>query len=352
MRDIDLYRTAIRAIIGRMDEISAQCGDRFPLFRVETEERWTLSRRGSWLGGFWAGLWWRRAAVTGSAADHALAGIWSERLQPMLQETSINRSFVFWYGAAIGDREFGGSQAVRRLAAQAVRSIAADFDTSLDGWSLGTGMGAGEAGARRFNVDALAPTLALLHGYGGPDGGKQAYRHLHSCLRCLARNDGAWAANARVNADGSVHRDEAGVWPRGQAWAMLGMAEAVRLYGARYRDAALQACVYWRRRWGEACPGTTATAPRDASRDLSSQAISAVAMLELYRLLPDQHWLHRQAQAQLDALLMDGGVAENGRFAGQLYRTGPGEERRVESACGTYFLLEALLIVSSVSRSP
>ncbi|SUD78357.1 hypothetical protein [Pseudomonas putida] len=64
-----------------------------------------LSRRGSWLGGFWAALWWRRAQASGDAVDVAEARTWSARLAAQLGEPSVNRSFVFWYGAGLAARQ-------------------------------------------------------------------------------------------------------------------------------------------------------------------------------------------------------------------------------------------------------
>ena len=215
MQGVDLYQTAIHAIFKRMDEIAAQCGDRFPLFRPDVATQWKLSRRGSWLGGFWAGLWWRRAAYTRSADDHAVARTWSAQLQPLLSEPSINRSFVFWYGAAIGHQVSAKDQAAQQLAGHAALAISASFDPVLGCWTSGPGMGAGEPGTRTLNVDALAPTLALLHAYGGPKGRVQAHQHLQTCLRYLATEHGAWRENVVQDVDDDMQQEEAGTWPRG-----------------------------------------------------------------------------------------------------------------------------------------
>lgn len=339
----NLQQTAIHAIFKRMDEIAAQCGDRFPLFRPDTATQWTLSRRGSWLGGFWAGLWWRRAAYTRSPDDCALAEAWSAQLQLLLREPSINRSFVFWYGAAIGHQKFGKNQMSQQLAGHAALAISAGFDPALGGWTSGSGMGAGEPGTRTLNVDALAPTLALLHGYGGPKGSTQAHQHLQTCLRHLATDHGAWRTNVVLDAGDGVQQEEAGSWPRGQAWAMLGMAESVRLYGEAYRHPALQACAYWTERWGGSRQNAEITGSQLQPQDLSAQVISAIAMLNLLQFIPGQHWLYQQAHTQVSSVLDASNIAETGQFVGHLYRVGPDDEQLVESACATFFLLESLL---------
>ncbi len=343
MQGQDLHQVAIRAIFKRMDEIAAQCGDRFPLFRPSADSLWTLSRRGSWLGGFWAGLWWRRAAYTGSAGDHAAAESWSARLAPSLREPSINRSFVFWYGAAIGHQQSGKGQATEQLANQAALAISEGFNPALGGWTSGSGMGAGKLGTRALNVDALAPTLALLHGYGGSEESTRAQEHLQTCLRHLATEHGAWRTNAVLDADDGVEQEAAGAWPRGQAWAMLGLAEAVRLFGEAYRQPALQACAYWTERWGDTRQPADRTGLQIAPQDLSAQVISATAMLNLSRLIPGEHWLYQQAHMQISAVLDVSNVAETGQFVGHLYHVKADDEQLVESACATFFLLENLL---------
>ncbi|GLU39958.1 glucuronyl hydrolase [Pseudomonas sp. NBRC 100443] len=347
MQGVDLYQTAIHAIFKRMDEIAAQCGDRFPLFRPDVATQWKLSRRGSWLGGFWAGLWWRRAAYTRSADDHAVARTWSAQLQPLLSEPSINRSFVFWYGAAIGHQVFAKDQAAQQLAGHAALAISASFDPVWGCWTSGPGMGAGEPGTRTLNVDALAPTLALLHSYGGPKGRVQAHQHLQTCLRYLATEHGAWRENVVPDIDDDMRQEEAGTWPRGQAWAMLGMAEAVRLYGDVYRQSALQACAYWTEHWGSSHESAEPTKPPIPQQDLSARVISALAMLKLSQCAPDQHWLCQQAHTQISSVLDASNVAEAGQFVGHLYRVGPDDEQLVESACATFFLLENLLSLQS-----
>ncbi len=343
MQGNNLHEVAIRAIFTRMEEIAAQCGDRFPLFRRSADGLWTLSTRGSWLGGFWAGLWWRRAAYTGSADDRAVAEAWSGRLAPLLREPSINRSFVFWYGAAIGHEKRGKDQAPQQLANQAALAISEGFNPVLGGWMSGSGMGAGELGTRALNVDALAPTLALLHGHGGPKETARARQHLQTCLRHLATEHGAWRTNAVLDADDGVEQEAAGAWPRGQAWAMLGLAEAVRLFGEAYRQPALQACAYWTERWGDARQPADRTGLQIAPQDLSAQVISATAMLNLSRLIPGQHWLYQQAHKQISAVLDVSNVAETGQFVGHLYHVKADDEQLVESACATFFLLENLI---------
>lgn len=336
MADDSSRRAAAAAVFRRMDEVAAQCGGRFPLFRVPEMEEWTLSRRGSWMGGFWAGLWWLRAAAGGRAEDRERARRWSRSLAPALDEPSVNRSFVFWYGATLGWLLLADDEAAA-LSRQAAAALAADFDAGAGLWPLGAGMGAGPAGRGRLNVDALAPTLALMQIHGELAGQALGRSHLAACLARLAREDGAWCADVPLEGG---EEPAAGQWQRGQAWAILGLARAVQAEPLAHAAAALRACVYWNDHWG------AARWPADAD-DPCARAIAAVGMYRLGRSLPEAGWLHDGAAAELDRVLSDE-VIRSGRFPGHRYRIAADEVRLVESPCATFFLLEALLMWDGV----
>lgn len=336
----------IALIFLRMDSIAAQCQDQFPLFCVAEDSTWKLSRRGSWLGGFWAGMWWRRAAVTRLATDYANARLWTSRLQALLHEPTINRSFVFWYGSCLNRPDHILDTGID-LAAQAAAAILPHFDTRHACWPQGTGMGAGPVGEKLLNIDALAPTLALLHAYGGAIGAQQARIHLETSLHRLAKPSGAWLSNSALDASAVNHVPEfAGAWSRGQAWAMLGMAEAVRLFGQDFKAPALQTCHFWMEHHGSQVQMEKTQPVQDPSASL----IAAVALFKLRQSIPDQEWLAQEARTLLATLMATHDLNKNGRFVGQRYRVSPGQDILVESNCANFFLLEALLLESKEYR--
>lgn len=332
----------INALLKQLEAVSRQCGEQFPLYRLAREKQWKLSRRGSWLGGFWAALWWRRALLTELSEDFDQASFWSRQLAAQLDEPSVNRSFVFWYGAALGGRLSAANDA-RQLACRAANALARDYRPDLGGWPLGPGMGAGDKGQLSLDIDALAPTLALMHLQRDPELMAMARSHLQLCLRTLRTASGAWASHARWHAEGWVVQGPAGQWARGQAWAMLGLAEAVGLYGGAYAEPARAACEYWIRRWGQAADQGTLKAEE---ADPCAVAIASLALLRLWQCLPGlNHW-REQACRQLATLLS--APVQQGCFVGHLYRIGPDQEQLVESACASYFLLEALIAQDQV----
>ena len=336
----------VQALFDNMDRVAEQCGEQFPLFRQAGSEQWTLSRRGSWLGGFWAGLWWRRALISGQEQDQEQALRWSQKLQVWRDEPSINRSFVFWYGAGLGSALHGNTQA-KIMLEQAAQALLDSFDVGSGFWPLGSGMGAGEAGAHILNVDALAPTLLILDAQGGPVARQLGQWHVDACLRYLQKRSGAWRDTVLLRGQEVLAEQGAATWQRGQAWAMLGMATAARVYGRKsYAHAALHACRYWQEHWGRFADGLLRQTDPVMPLDRSAWAIASLSMYELAQLLPEQHWLQEQSRVYLDALLSEE-LNQTGRFVGHLYKVAPGQSELVESACATFFLLEALLAHSA-----
>ncbi|XOT97756.1 hypothetical protein ACMTAU_10975, partial [Alcaligenes pakistanensis] len=94
----------------------------------------------------------------------------------------------------------------------------------------GSGMGGGEAGNHILNVDALAPTLLLLDAQGGPVARQFGQWHVDACLRYLQKRSGAWRDTVLLRGNDVLAEQGAETWQRGQAWAMLGMVTAARLY--------------------------------------------------------------------------------------------------------------------------
>ncbi|MCZ0981767.1 hypothetical protein O1L60_30535 [Streptomyces diastatochromogenes] len=78
---------ALEAVLRRTGETARQVGERFPLYADPADGHWTTTGRGSWAGGFWAGLLWLRARRTGTAADRAAAAACTARLAPGRRRT-------------------------------------------------------------------------------------------------------------------------------------------------------------------------------------------------------------------------------------------------------------------------
>ncbi|MFE7514518.1 sugar ABC transporter permease [Streptomyces sp. NPDC057540] len=272
-------------VLQGVGETARQVGDRFPLYADPVEGRWTTTGRGSWTGGFWAGLLRLRALRTGDPADRAVADACTARLAPWAEADTATRGLILWYGTALG----GGAEA-GLLRERSARSALAAFDRRLGLVPWGAALGGPRSRARADGVPGLVPLLATA----GADGEAAAAGHLHRHLDlCLGDGTSERPLPAWEFAEGSGWRacpePEPG-WTRGEAWLLLAVADALlragsavwrpeRLYGAA--ELLLTKGEFLR---GPLVPPARAHHP-DGPLDTSAAAIGAVALLKL-ALLP------------------------------------------------------------------
>lgn len=346
---------AIELMIARMDAIDANCADGFPLYSPGRDDQWIISPGGSWAGGFWSGWWWLRARVTESTSDQRKASQICQRLTEKISSASINRSMIFWYGAALGDLWFSDEHA-RLLAGESAVALEASYSQEMQCIPLGADMGGGHDGNRRITIDTLAPTIQLLSHNEHGRVQDIAQRHLNTTLAACRTKEGAYHTGALYDQGAFRPTDQAGLWSRGQAWAMLGLSRAAARWGDPYLSYAQSACNYWQNSRPEPLP------PGRLDRssgpcDPSSSVIASLSMLSLATLIPDGDQWHTYAHRQITAVIRSqyftglrgdsDGVAA-GIFWGSCYKTRPGTDELVESAWGSFFLMAALCILAGV----
>ncbi len=337
---------AIDSLLLRLEGIERACGKDFPLYSPGLEDRWSVSSGGSWLGGFWAGLWWLRARVTGASSDRDKAIRIGQRLVSKLEAPTLNRSMIFWYGLAPGALWFEHLES-RQLLDQAGAALAAAFSRALGCIPLGTDMGGGPDGDRRIAIDTLAPTLRLLARHPQCAVRDLAGQHLQGTLAACGTWRGAYCGSVHCREERVMPEEQAGLWSRGQAWAMLGLVQAAGLYGEPFLSEARRACEYWLETRPEPLPANRLDHP-DAGDDPSAAVIAALAMLGLDGQPGQLEPWHEHAERLLAAVVRSRyvtvGGATPGLFGGMRYRTREGEVL-VESACSSFFLLAALLVL-------
>jgi pimeloyl-ACP methyl ester carboxylesterase len=126
----DSYDAALERVLRRVDQTIDDVGDRYPVFADSPDGRWTTSRRGSWVPGFWVGMLWLRAHCTREPAAVELARRWCRRLADRLTDNTGTRAMTFWHGAALGTILFGDADA-EQLAVQGAAALADSFDPTL-----------------------------------------------------------------------------------------------------------------------------------------------------------------------------------------------------------------------------
>lgn len=309
---------ALSALLGRVSVTHAHVGDRFPLFAAPDTGTWTTSGRGSWTGGFWAGLLWLRAAHTGNEADHAAAVRCTARLATMLDADTATRGLIFWYGTALADDS--ASQVLRERAARACLD-AYDHELGLVPW--GSAFGGPRLLARVDGVPGLVPLLATVD----PCAARSLLRrHLELCLPA---GGSGWCWRYEPRTGWTARRDPPPGWSRGRPWLLLALADAVRHLGPEgFRSVA-----------AELLP-PRGVPVADEGRpcgplDTSAAAISALALLKLG---------HRDQAADLLSELVGGHLSQDGRLLDGCYDLGSGTAVRHELVWGSFFLACALAV--------
>ncbi|MEU9302026.1 sugar ABC transporter permease [Streptomyces sp. NPDC048269] len=324
--DDDWARRALAAVIERVAVTAAEVGTRFPLYAGPGDGRWTTTGRGSWTGGFWAGLLWLRARHTGDAADRRAAAACTARLAPWVDADTATRGLILWYGTApAGDDP--GATALRERAARACLSA---WDPGLGLLPWGNALGGPRLLAR---ADGVPGTVPLLAG-AGPQGAAAAAAHLHRHLDLCLGEDGpphrsmrpAWRFDE--GAGWQPCPDPPPGWSRGAAWLLLALADALlrpevaRTGRVRLDGAAEQLLAEGGGSAGPLVPPAGASRP-DGPLDTSAAAITAVALLKL-----------AQVPGPRAAAYADRAAAVLRRLA-RAHLTGPGPWPRPGSGPGT-----------------
>ncbi|MEV7414673.1 sugar ABC transporter permease [Streptomyces sp. NPDC089919] len=374
----DWAREALELVLARVAGTAAEVGTRFPLYAEPGDGRWTSTGRGSWTGGFWAGLLWLRARHTGRPADAAAARAATARLAPWAAADTAARGLILWYGTALAPAGDGPARALRERAA---RAALADFDPELGAVPWGAALGGPRLLARVDGVPGLVPLLASAGPAGAAAGAAHLARHLALCNPAGAeRPVPAWQF---TTSGWCPLQEPAAGWARGEAWLLLALADAslrsVREgptatgtdsrveartpvpVADREPDSpaacsppALRAETERLLRHGPLLAGPPVP-PADAGRpdgppDTSAAAIAALALLKLARVPgPRAREYRGRAEAVLHRLVSHHlTTGSDGRPPGMLldgcYDAATGTAPRHELVWGTFFLALALAV--------
>ncbi|MFG2902787.1 sugar ABC transporter permease [Streptomyces zaomyceticus] len=347
---------ALDLLLRRVGETAEQVGARFPLYADPADGRWTSTGRGSWTGGFWAGLLWLRARHTGGDGHRSAAAAATAGLAPWTDADTATRGLILWYGTALAT----GDEAAAVLRERAARAALAAWEPTLGLVPWGAALGGPRLRARADGVPGLVPLLASA----GPEGRAAATAHLRRHLELCLPGEGSrrprpsWRRNEEN--DWEPEPEPAPGWTRGEAWLLLAVADGLLLGetptpsgGAEpLTDAAellLARCGFLT---GPLVPPAETRHP-DGPRDTSAAAIAAVALLKLARVagVPSASACAARAVAVLhrltDAhLTRPGGPRPVGMLLDGCYDAAGGTAVRHELVWGDFFLalgLSALL---------
>ncbi|MFI1497310.1 sugar ABC transporter permease [Streptomyces platensis] len=286
------------AVLERTGRTAAEVGPRFPLYADPETGTWKTTSRGSWTGGFWAGLLWLRALASGAPQDRSAAAACTRRLAHWIDQDTATRGLIFWYGTALAAGP-GGDSLAAGLRERAARSCLAAYDAERELVPWGAAFGGPRMLARVDAVPGLVPLLAGL----GTAGERAAYGHLTRHLT-LSRTESpprpAWQAGPD---DGwTPCAEPAPGWSRTTPWLLLGLADGLHRLtdGLNSRAAGTLWAAADRLTAPRLAPAARLTAPRLAPAaplvppaqqdqpsgplDTSAAAIESVALLKLAAL--------------------------------------------------------------------
>lgn len=218
---------ALALLLARVSVTADEVGPRFPLYADPDTGSWTTSARGSWTGGFWAGLLWLRALSSGDADHREAAGDCTQRLRCWVEQDTATRGLVFWYGTALAAGP-GGHEAAAVLRDEAARACLAAYDAELGLVPWGDAFGGPRLLARADGAPGLVPLLT----HAPDDGPTAAYGHLTRHLElCLSEDPPRPAWQARPPAAWTACPEPAPGWSRTAAWLLLAVADGLHWLG-------------------------------------------------------------------------------------------------------------------------
>ncbi|MEU2896034.1 sugar ABC transporter permease [Streptomyces sp. NPDC001273] len=313
---------ALESVLGRVAVTLTEVADRFPLFANPGDGRWTTTGRGSWTGGFWAGLLWLRARRTGQETDREAAMRFTGRLADWVDADTATRGLIFWYGTALADTP--EAAALRARAARACRD-AYDAELGLVPW--GSAFGGPRLLARVDGVPGMVPLLASVDP-------RVASSHLHRHLElCAGEGPLCWSWRYERPVGWAPCDDPPRGWSRGRAWLLLAVADAAH----RLETDDLAEAV-GRLLQEPAVPPADAAHP-DGPLDTSAAAITAVALLKLG---------HRDQAVALLGELVSTHVTADGRLLNGCYDRSSGTATQHELVWGDFFLAYALAALAGL----
>jgi unsaturated chondroitin disaccharide hydrolase len=349
---------ALERILNRIDSTATLGPDAgFPHYGDPATGDWTRSPTGDWTGGFWIGMLWLAATLTGEEQYQTLGRTWALALRPRVHSDTIFRGFLFWYGAAHGarlhDDEIAKSVAIEGAVAfskafnSAARLIPLGFEAEES-----SDVGRGEA-----NIDGVPGGTPLLvwasDQIGDPSLRSRGLDHAESHIDLCVRDDDSVVQSGSFDVTtGRVRRrythkgwSNDSTWTRAQARAMLGFAQSAAIDAERFSPVLRRVCDWW----VEHVPaGAVAFWDFDAGTpplDTSGTAIAAASLLKAAVLIPDRAEAYRaSAEQSVDALVL-GHLTSSGILTDGCYNQRIGLATSNELIWGDYFLFEALCVL-------
>jgi unsaturated chondroitin disaccharide hydrolase len=369
---LSLWTDGSRRMLERINDTAGRVTEGFPNFADPGTGEWSTSPRGDWTGGHWVGELWLARRATGEERYGAWAARWCEALRPRATSNTIFRSFLFYYGAALG-HVLLGDEGARDVALEGARGLMTLYNPRAGVIPLGTqAEEASDIGNGEASIDAVG-AISALFGWASEQTGdpsfrdaamQHAWRHVGLCVR----DDSSVCQSASFDPEtGEVLRryshkgySEESTWARAQAWGMLAYALSARWMPEReeFLGTAVRLADWWLEHvpedrvafWDFADPSIP-----NVERDTSATAIAAASLLKLSELVQDDGSSSRYREAAEETIraLVEGYLTpaepDDHRVPGILtegcYNKHINLATKNELIWGDYYLFEALQIL-------
>jgi unsaturated chondroitin disaccharide hydrolase len=312
-----LWSDGSQRMLERIEDTARRVKTGFPNFADPETGDWTTSPQGDWTGGHWVGELWIARRVTSEKRYGEWARRWCEALHPRSTSNTVFRSFLFYYGAALGDILLDDRQATD-VALEGVRGLMSLYNPEAQVIPLGTeAEEASDVGNGETSIDAVGSISALFcwawEKTGDPSYRDVAMRHAQRHIGLCVRDDASVCQSASFDPEtGEVLRryshkgySEESTWARAQAWGMLAYALSARWMPEHeeFLEIAIRLADWWLEHvpedrvafWDFADPGIP-----NVERDTSATAIAAASLLKLGELVTDNEMKSRYHNAGRD----------------------------------------------------
>jgi unsaturated chondroitin disaccharide hydrolase len=370
---VSLWTDGIRRMLARVDDTARRVESGFPNFADPDTGEWTTSPQGDWTGGHWVGELWLARHATGEEWYGEWARKWCEALRPRATSSTVFRSFLFYYGAALG-KVLLHDHLAKDVALEGARGLMSLYNPEAEVIPLGAeAEEASDVGNEDTSIDAVGSISALL-GWASertddPSYRDVAERHAERHIEFCVRDDASVCQSASFDPEtGELTRQyshkgysEDSTWARAQAWGMLAYVLSARWMPERteFLDTATRVADWWLTHvpedrvafWDFADPAIP-----NVERDTSATAIAAAALLKLSELVSDDDlsFRYRDAAQETVRTLIEGyltptspndsrppGILTEGCYNKHIYLA-----TRNELIWGDYYLFEALQVLA------
>jgi len=360
-------------MLERIEDTARRVTEGFPNFADPETGEWTASPQGDWTGGHWVGELWFARRLTGEDRYGEWAGKWCEALRPRATSNTIFRSFLFYYGAALGDILLDDRRA-SDVALEGAQGLMTLYNPNAGVIPLGTeAEEASDVGNEEASIDAVG-SISALFGWASEKTGDPSYRyaasrHAERHIEFCVRDDASVCQSAPFDpGTGKVVRryshkgySDESTWARAQAWGMLAFTLSARWMPKHeeFLKTATRVADWWLEHvpedrvafWNFADPGIP-----EVERDTSATAIAAASLLKLSELVSDEDLKARYYGAAQETVraLVEGyltptwpnDVRVPGILTEGCYNKHIDLATRNELIWGDYYLFEALQVLA------